>query len=359
MATPAPPPPPPPVDPNSAAKAETERLNAEAALERARADRIKALGLPSFDGKTTLGQGAGAIESLLLAADALEEAAGRIAAAALAVLPDGEKDQRPFLVLAGDETVDFGLLGSLRAQIEAFRAIFDELLEPPQARNFAAPAGFGGTIALIGALAGLVRTETEVTAVDLPALSHRLLATAIAGKMKKRAILPTAAAGLAAGDSPMLLDMAGLAADRDKVAAKIKTLQPPDSDRYAAALARFDAFFTNATAADAKGVVPLVEAARIERMFKAAPLVLRVFVEKAGGTLLNERNIRTFFGRDPVRVSGGLVASYAITDPASGSVQAAAVITCRTRIAKIEEIQGEKKAPASQPRQQTFEGGKA
>lgn len=60
--SPGPSAPPVPPDPNASTKAETERLKASTELEKARAEAIKAIGLPSFEGKTTLNQGAGAIE---------------------------------------------------------------------------------------------------------------------------------------------------------------------------------------------------------------------------------------------------------------------------------------------------------
>src|SRR5262245_42312451 len=119
----------PPADPNAAVKAETDRLKAEAELEKAKAERVKALGLPAFDGKTTLGVGAGAIETLILATDAVGDAAAQIAGDARQVKhPNDHWYGGNFLVLAGDEQLDFGLATAIRAEIRSFDTLFDTLL---------------------------------------------------------------------------------------------------------------------------------------------------------------------------------------------------------------------------------------
>lgn len=333
-----------PPDPNASIKAETERLTAQAALERARADHVKALGLPSFEGKTTLGQGGGAIESLLLAAEAVEKAADRISSRTLKLIKDGadtdeatRPEPRSVLVLAGDEAIDFGLLGALRLQLDAFQALFDGLLDSRAELNFLAPAGLGGGLAMFSAIAGLLRADSEVTGSSLPELSSRVLAIAVAGRLNGRAILPSGSFALAPKASPLVRSLVGLASDREKIAAVAAGLQPADAARHTAGLARFDAFLTSVMTADATGKVPLLQGVRLEQ-FGPSPLILRVYVEKAGGSLVNLRNIGTFLGFDPVRVSGGLVASFVITEP-GGHVLAAEVLTCRTRVAKLREIQ--------------------
>jgi hypothetical protein len=157
--------------------------------------------------------------------------------------------------------------------------------------------------------------------------------------MEERALLPGGASIIAPDQSSLIRSLALLAEDRDKVAARGEGLQPPASARYAAAVARFDLFFANVTAADANGKVPLAVAARLEKLLETSPFLLRVYVEKAGGSVVTRKNIWTFFWADPVRVSGGLVASYVITDPNDSRVLAADVIISRTRVAKMSEIQ--------------------
>jgi hypothetical protein len=330
-----------PPDPNAAIKAETERVKAQTELDKARAERVKAFGLPVFEGKSVLDQNAGAIEALILATDAIEGAAARIKGAALAVEhPPGRKYDGRFLVVAGDETLDFGPAASIRAEIEAFEAIFGAAgpTEARQAESISS-AGLASPLPVFAALAGLLRTDTEIAAVDhSAAISPRLLATAVAGKLGARAVLPGAAAAGAA-ESPLVDRLMALARRRDAVMGAATALPSALGEPLKAAVLRFDTFFAGLMAPDAAGRIPLIQAARLEALFADAPLVLRIYVEKAGGSLIKRANIWTLFGADPVRVSGGLVASFLITNPADGAVIAAEVLNCRTAIGKLKDIQ--------------------
>ena len=323
-----------PPDPNAATKAETDRLRAEAELEKARAERVKALGLPAFEGKTTLNQGGGAIEALILATDAIDAAAREIAESAERV----SSPSNVFLILAGDEQVDFGIAAAIRAETKAFARIFDAFGPPGSLPIGAVAESVAGPIAAISAIAGLLRTETQITAVDLSAISHRVLATAVAGRLIGKAILPGAATTTLA-PGPLAEEVMGLAARRDRLIAAAPKLPAEAAESLKASLARFDSFFARITSPDATGRVLLAQAARLEQLLSDMPLMLRIFVEKAGGSLINRTNLWTFFGRDPVRVSGGLVASFTITDPTTGRVLAAEVLNCRTRLASLKRIQ--------------------
>lgn len=322
-----------PADPNKPINDAAARLNAEAELFKAQAARIKALGLPSYEGKTTLKDGAGAIEGLILATDALFEAAALIAeAAGLVNRPESGPHEGPFLILAGaDEQIDFGLATSMRIEMDAFAEIFGPLA-PAKPVQPTAMATLGTSVAAIGAIAGLLRTDTEISGQSFAELSHRTLATATAGKLGRRAILPSAAIGPVAG-SELVAALMQLIALRDAIAAT-KGADPG----VATIIARFDDFYTRVMTADGTGQVPLAKAARLEQFLGENPLVLRVFVEKAGGSLTTRRNLWTFFS-DPVKASAGLVASYTITDPSTGRVLAADVLNCRTGEASLGEIQ--------------------
>jgi hypothetical protein len=87
------------------------------------------------------------------------------------------------------------------------------------------------------------------------------------------------------------------------------------------------------------GSIPIYEAARHLELLSGDALVARVHAEFAGGSVVNRQNLITFFGGDPVRTSGGLVASYTVTDPDSGAVLVAGVVSCRTVFASLREIQ--------------------
>ncbi|WP_281821376.1 hypothetical protein [Sphingobium sp. BS19] len=120
--------------------------------------------------------------------------------------------------------------------------------------------------------------------------------------------------------------------------------KPSDSDKARiggidAVRRRYDTFFSRMVTADAQGAVPIARAARLELLMSKVKGVLRVHVEKSGGSFINTKNIATFFGADPVRVSGGVVVSFILTRPSDGAVTKAGIIQCRTAITRLRSIQ--------------------
>lgn len=333
------------------AQAELERARAE--RDRAAADRITALGLPSFEGKTTLGAGVGSMEATMLASHAVHRAAMEISRASRAAAPN-----RPFIVLAGDEALDFGRVGAIGAELDAIHVHFERLTARPQSSEAGGFVGASAAISAITAAAGLFRSDTEVTALDLQALSSRVLAMAVASRLGKLAIMPTAAIGALPPDGPVPADWSkrsliqklnGLALKRNEVAAAMPTPADPKNPTaaekaaiadFTAALARFDTFFARVTTADDKGAVPIVQAARLDQIWRRGPSVLRVHVEKAGGSLIKNTNILTTLALDdPIRITGGLVASYLLTDPATGDVIASDLLSCSTTVSRLRPVQ--------------------
>lgn len=361
-------------DPNAAAKADTERLNAETARINAEAARInaeaardrariEALGLPSFEGTTTLNTGAGAIETTMLASRALDAAAQTIRGDILAGDDDCSRAQSqgasagspatrqracPIIVLAGDEAIDFGRIGALEVEMNALDTMFTHLGFGPAASSEAG-GGAPAVIAAISAAAGLLRSNTTVTPVDLQALSHRALATAVAGRLGADAILPSAAIGsIPEPQASALLRKLNELFDRrlrvqqarDAIVLRDPTKPTQRHKDLTAALARFDTFAARVTTPDSNGAVPIVQAVRLESILGQGSRILRVHLDRVGGSLINRTNLLTTLGiADPVRVSGGLVASYTLTDPANGSVVKAGMITCRTTTARLRSVQ--------------------
>ena len=135
------------------------------------AAQIKALGLPSFEGKTTLKDDAGRTEAMMLAANALGGAVKLITPASKA---------GPYLVLAGDENVDFSVADSMLVEINSVRLLLKNALAIKQDER----ADVAAATAALSAVAGLLRAETEVSAIDLAAnLPNRLLAAAVAAQI--------------------------------------------------------------------------------------------------------------------------------------------------------------------------------
>jgi hypothetical protein len=105
------------------------------------------------------------------------------------------------------------------------------------------------------------------------------------------------------------------------------------------ALERYRNFFTRVTTADDDNIVPIVYAARLQQLLPAGRQVLRVYVDEASGSLLRIQNIGTMLGADPLRVSGGSVISFLVTDPRTGQVQTAGVLTCTSALATLRQVQ--------------------
>lgn len=323
-------------------EAETKLEEAKAERDKAAAERIKALGLPSVEGKTALGTGAGEMEATILSTDALRVAAGAISA---------KLGTESYIVLAGDEALDLGRAGAVRTEVDAIRAIFlNAGVSAPTGPRSA--VGASAVVAAISAAAGLLRPDTEVTALNLQAISHRALATAVAARLGIKAILPAAAIGALPPEDPfgpeawedksLLQAFNSLGLYRDAAMKKwpANPAKPTDEQkRVMAAVARYDSFFARMTAADDKGSVPIAAAVRLSHMMRNKPKVLRLHVDKAGGSLINSKNLFTMLGVDPVKVSGGLVASYMVTDPEDGSVRGGDILTCRTSISGLRAIQ--------------------
>lgn len=330
---------------------EVERLEAEAELERARADRdkaaaerIQALGLPSFTGETKLEQGAGAMEATMLATHALLEAADQISKD-IAAKPDGT---RKVLLLRGDEVIDFAEAAMIETELSAIERAF---AEAGIKKAEAADQGYkffgidpGTLVAAASALAGLLRSETSVSPVEIASLSDRVLINAVAGRLGSRAILPGALVGPTGNESPLISRLNEVGAIRELANVR-RTELAKQAKKNEAAIARltgmigrFDTLFGRISTADNKGVVPIVRAARLDAMLKQNPAVLRIFVDKVGGSLINSKNIATTFGADPIKVSGGLIASYTLTDPASGGVWASDLLVCRTTLSRLRPI---------------------
>jgi hypothetical protein len=342
-------------DPNAASnaekarlEAETARINAQAALINAQAardrTRIESLNLPSFEGTTQLGEGVGAMETTMLSSHAVHEAARAIRGWANPHL------DRPVIVLAGDESLDFSRISAIATEISAIDQVFDQVLsaeERPRQQRF---LGAAGIVSAISAVAGLLRSDTDVTAVDLPVISNRLLATAVAAELPD-AIVPSAAIGPVRTTGGLLGDLIALIDKRARVQAARDAIRPAnpnaptDAEKariapLTAALARFDAFAARVTTADANGSVPIVQADRLSTIWNRQPRVLRVYVDKAGGTVIRRTNLITTLGIDhPIRVSGGMVASFILTNPESGGVVSAGTITCRTTLSRLSWVQ--------------------
>lgn len=298
-------------------------------------------------GQYTVNTGSLAIESWLLSSSAIDSTAGKIYDAVNAKLvvthPDGKLDQKKVLVVTGLEVLDFGQAAMINAEMQAIRnrllALCNECVDRGTVEIAAELP------ALAGAVIGLLRSETDLTAIELT-VDAKLLAAAVAGKLD-HAFLPSAAVAPSAEGQliksfNLLVATAGDAQKVHDELAKIEKPSEAQKERLAklkSILSRYDSFYAKATTANANGIVPLSAAARLDELLKDDPYVLRVNTEKGGGTLLKRTNLLTALGAESAFISGGLVSSYQLTEPTTGQLLVAGVITCRTTLTSLKRVQ--------------------
>jgi hypothetical protein len=283
-----------------------------------------------------------AIESWLLTSTAIDATGARIHDAVAT-----DVASHPLIILAGNETLEASQVGMMRTEMTALstRLKRASAISCEQRTEEMAFVGLPAAISAASALVDLLKTETDLTAIS-QTVPAGLVAAAVANRFPKDAILPTAA--IAAGpEGPLLKQFRELA---DTAATAQKSHDDLDGDAaqsdceknkfkaLTAALAPFDAFYARVTTAK-DGAVPIVVADRLDRMLQKDALVLRVNTEAAGGTLLRRTNLLTALGAETAFISGGLVSSYQLTDPQTGRLYRAGVVTCRTTLTSLKKVQ--------------------
>lgn len=303
-----------------------------------------------------------AIESWLLTSTAINSTASGIHDATKGDVPTGD---RKLLVLAASEPLDFNQSDMLKLEMSSLsRRIRLATATQCATRRQANLESLDVPIAALGAVADLLKTETDLTAID-QTVDAKLLASAVAGKFTN-AVIPSAAIA-AKADSKLLgqfNDLVVLADTAQSVRDVLaKNEKPSDCEKQKlenlkVVLGGFDKFYTRVTTADDKtSMVPIVLASRLDQILDQDPLVLRVNAEKAGGTLLKRKNLLTAFGAETAFISGGLVSSYQLTRPRTGELLKSGVITCRTTLTSLKRVQegswtSEKRLDATNPKSQ-------
>jgi hypothetical protein len=345
---------------------ETAYIQALTALQTAKnakdAAELAPLTALAGDGKTTLGAGAGAIEAWIRTSSALGEAGKLISAKLQASAGDSAVT---FLLLAGAEVLSFDIWQATTIEATYWKSHLKETLQAAPACVAAAPVAppvddreRSPGLAALGALGSLFKSTTDIAGVTLDA-SDRVLTIATAMALVKDAnakysvVLP-ASAILAKNDKGSLYSNISEARQTRHAAASMATcltMKPgaTPADKEAATkitqvIAQFDLFYSGLTTPDKDGNVKVVRALALDAVAAASDLrVVRVFVDKAGGTLVTKKNVWTAFGAPPVTVSGGLVVSYVETSPDSGKVVSADLISCTTNVATISKVHADSK----------------
>lgn len=355
-------------DPPTAAEQEAERLKQEAAVLTARAGlataeaalekaKIEALGLSKFENKTTIESGGGAIEATMLTSRAVREAAARIGQVSW------DKDTKTcptevsghFLLLTATEKYDVNVPVAISIQINGIAQMLVAAIgkDDPNVATIlaggASDASMLSATALIGfvnAAASLLANETKVSGIEINSINDASLIMATAPKMCGVGVVPSASMGaieLAKSQTlqklGILLSLRGFAANElqeipENATGKLKAR----AAALTSAIATYDAFIGKISTVGADGQSPLSQALLIERFPAASTKIVRISLNKAGGSLINSKNLWTTLGVDPVKVTGGLVVTYTITEAATGLITKGETFSCQTTLTSLRKI---------------------
>ena len=106
----------------------------------------------------------------------------------------------------------------------------------------------------------------------------------------------------------------------------------------------------------ANGSIKFMAAVRALRMISNSSSILSVSVKKSGGTSVLTKNIGTYIGLNPLKLTGGSIVTFQLTEVSTGKVLAGGTLSCgtsrltmsrvhklvksKTTAAKLEEIAG-------------------
>jgi hypothetical protein len=291
---------------------------AQAKVSDAEAALIGAMVGQAIGGKTTLGSNAGEIEGWMVSASLLQSAA---------LVIKNKIEPGGGVILVGDEAPNLGLPGSIVMQMNRFDLEFSSICKAP-AKTDGRMAGAALDTAFAGAISGAPKSETEWSGyINTPsddALTDALLGV-LTGSWKRLGDI-----GHAASSSKILSDWEKLRLTRYSKAA---LCEKTDAGKNVAK--RFDDLDSRLTASAEDGGPSILEqAARIETALSGSnpPQILRVHIEKSGGSITNTDNFATRLGWPAVQMTGGLVLRYRLADAVTGAVinNKAGIIVCHS-----------------------------
>ena len=328
---------------------ETARLTAQAALYNAQAAatnakaardnaKIDALGLPSFENKTTISDKGGEIEAAMLVAQAVKVAGSKI---------KGARTDK-VIILTGSERLDFNAPKLLKWELEGISNEMNRAIDGATTLCTKRPASLAVPFvtALISAAGNLLSSESTITGLD-GSIDDLMLANAVASSFGGNAQIYTFGMGaIDLKNNQLALDLVAERGNRNKIneckSHAGKDPEDPIKSELAAldsAAKRFDDFYIKVTKINDSGRSMITDAALLDKLIDDSRKLLFLKVHKAGGSLINTKNIATTFGLDPVKVSGGLVISYAYVDPKDGKVESADILSCRTNLTSLRKVQ--------------------
>ncbi|AJA11692.1 Putative secreted protein (plasmid) [Sphingopyxis fribergensis] len=319
----------------AAADARKAEIEAEIALEKA---RFSFLPQSPAEGKVTLGDGAGKAEAAMLTTSAIRKAAEEIVKKA--------KPPAKTILIAGSDQFDLSALLTFRAEAMGVEAQLKSALAVGDLASctdgtIGVEIVGAGVSTLITGVAGMLRTDTELRGIKTE-LDAQLLARAIAA-IEPGLVIPKYRINPAVSkNNSVLCQLNRLDLARGTAQAKLTAAPPPSADskaRLEGAIKRFDDFYQSWTKPGEGGTVRLAAAIAQAEFLGADTRVLRVHLDSQGGSLLTRRNLWTALGAKAIAVSGGVVASFTLDDPATGAIEKSGVYICGTTLTDFRKVQ--------------------
>jgi hypothetical protein len=321
---------------------------------------LAGLGITAASGGTTLGEGAGAIEAGLLDTEAFQHA-GRLIADVVRSLNPGAAAQgqapRPVLILASDERLDLTMPGVIRDRMDGLarlaeqgcppgaaggRVKLDELVAALNTLRAADRAFLGIGRFQASDLVTIGTTQTAIGGITLTA-TDRMLVNAV--------LMNAGGPGRLASHYRLLGEPVAYDADAPTIKAYREFLGRIDALRGRCtdaggkkAIEVADAFANSLTAGSDKGPPPLTMAAQIDAITREQILILRVAIERIGGTSLTRSGLLYTFGwPNAATVSAGLKVSFRVVDPAwvgsrEPNLRAVGEVRCLVRPTNIKKV---------------------
>lgn len=324
---------------------------------------IAALGLEAASGKTTINDGAGAIEASLLASDAMLQAGEIIAGVTKQAV--SEKDK--VLVVSRYQQVSLAMVRVVEKRIAAVRKLVDRA---PCTPKYVAPDKQDGTLNLFGDtkkpkilasdIAGAVATDITISPISFSFEDRLLINSVIVGQKgilrsgnvwtsasngmpKPGAVATASAAQASTADAVFVVpeEITDVAAS-SRILSAYEGMQAAADDKRGctdndtkAAIAAVDALTTSLNAAEKGSLSSLGTALQLESLVPSstAPAsqtyILRVAVEQTGGTAIARSGIWYALGiRGASVVSAGLLASFRLVNPQTGAVVTSGIVRC-------------------------------
>lgn len=343
-----------------------------------------ALGLTAADGKTTLGDGAGAIEAALLGSDAINQAGAIIAALAHNKVGTGN-----VLLVTRSEAINAAAYHAVQKRIDALTTYAkaktcpsaltpgeiktaEKAAERPLAPSSVVKTPEGKVV--VPALADILpalASSTSFAAVTLSIEDRALLSSILMNRSARLTtdsnvqlpawhaatlkpdmsganptfILPSEVQGNP-GSSAILVQYNAMLTEADR-------LRPcTGRDETAkATVSTIDGYAQSLNAVTDKAPVPpLLQAVQQEPLFTGgAPKILRVTIEQAGGTTRTSSSLWFTLGvPGSATVSAGLLVSFRLIDTATGQPSMAGIVRCAAPYSSMRSVERFARAAAKE-----------